>query len=116
MWGSGRWHRRRRAKSSRPRTGRRPSSPHPRPHQGLARPPRERDRQGNRSMAKLRHDGGVTWHTLEVAEVLRALETEPGSGLSSEEAARRLEERGSNELEERGGRGPWAILWEQFIS
>jgi Ca2+-transporting ATPase len=67
-------------------------------------------------MGKSRHDEGGTWHTLEVAEVLRALDTEPGSGLSSEEAARRLEARGPNELEDRGGRKPWSILWEQFTS
>ena len=67
-------------------------------------------------MGKGRGDEGGTWHTLEVAEVLRALDTEPKWGLSSEEAARRLEERGPNELEERGGRKPWSILWEQFTS
>ena len=67
-------------------------------------------------MGKSRRDEGGTWHTLEVAEVLRALDTEPRSGLSSEEAARRLEERGPNELEDRGGRSPWAILGEQFTS
>jgi magnesium-transporting ATPase (P-type) len=34
--------------------------------------------------------------------------TDAGSGLSNEEVARRLEERGPNELEDRGGRSPWA--------
>src|SRR5215207_672290 len=63
----------------------------------------------------LRGEGG-TWHTSEAAQVLRALGTDAGSGLSDEEAARRLEERGPNELEDRGGRSPWAILWEQFTS
>jgi P-type Ca2+ transporter type 2C len=67
-------------------------------------------------MGKSRRDEGDTWHTLEVAEVLRALDTESGTGLSSEEAARRLKERGPNELEDRGGRKPWSILWEQFTS
>ena len=57
-------------------------------------------------MGKSRRDEGDTWHTLEVAEVLRALDTESGTGLSSEEAARRLKERGPNELEDRGGRKP----------
>jgi Ca2+-transporting ATPase len=37
-------------------------------------------------------------------------------GLSAEEARVRLERYGPNELEERSGRGPWAILWEQFTS
>jgi Ca2+-transporting ATPase len=67
-------------------------------------------------MGKGRRDEGGSWHTLEEAEVRRALDTEPGSGLSSEEAARRLKERGPNELEDRGGRKPWSILWEQFTS
>jgi P-type Ca2+ transporter type 2C len=62
-----------------------------------------------------RGEGGA-WYTSEVAEVLRALGTDPGSGLGEEEAARRLEELGPNELEDRGTRSPWAILWEQFTS
>src|SRR5215208_6681911 len=57
-----------------------------------------------------------TWHTSEVAEVLRALGTDAEWELSDEEATRRLEERGPNELEERGGRSRWTILWEQFTS
>ena len=48
--------------------------------------------------------------------MLRALGTDAGSGLGEEEAARRLEELGPNELEDRGTRSPWAILWEQFTS
>ena len=62
-----------------------------------------------------RGEGGA-WHTSEVAEVLQTLGTDPGSGLGEEEAARRLEELGPNELEDRGTRSPWAILWEQFTS
>ena len=37
-------------------------------------------------------------------------------GLSAEEVRARLERYGPNELEERSGRGPWEILWEQFTS
>jgi P-type Ca2+ transporter type 2C len=37
-------------------------------------------------------------------------------GLSAEEVRVRLERYGPNELEERSGRGPWEILWEQFTS
>ena len=59
---------------------------------------------------------GGAWHTAEAAEVLRALGTDAGSGLTNEEAASRLQERGPNELEDRGGRSPWAILLEQFTS
>ncbi len=67
-------------------------------------------------MGKSQRDEGGPWHTLVVSEVLRALDTELGSGLSSEEAARRLKERGPNELEDRGGRRPWSILWEQDLA
>jgi Ca2+-transporting ATPase len=67
-------------------------------------------------MGKLRRDGESAWHTSEVAEVLRALESDAESGLSDKEVARRLAEQGPNELEEKGGRDPWAILWEQFTS
>ncbi|HSK85707.1 MAG TPA: cation-translocating P-type ATPase [Rubrobacter sp.] len=67
-------------------------------------------------MVKLRSGERGAWHTSEAAEVLRALGTDAGSGLSNEEAARRLEEQGTNELEDRGTRSPWAILWDQFTS
>src|SRR3712207_6248893 len=67
-------------------------------------------------MGKHRSAERGAWYTSEAAEVLRALGTDAERGLSDEEAARRLEERGPNELEDRGGRSPWAILWEQFIS
>ncbi|HEX4991737.1 MAG TPA: cation-transporting P-type ATPase, partial [Rubrobacteraceae bacterium] len=65
-------------------------------------------------MGEIRRGGA--WHTAEAAEVLRALGTDAGSGLTNEEATSRLQERGPNELEDRGGRSPWAILWEQFTS
>src|SRR5918994_1157719 len=67
-------------------------------------------------MNKDPHGEGWAWHTSEVAEVLQTLGTDAGSGLGDEEAARRLQERGPNELEDRGTRSPWAILWEQFAS
>jgi P-type Ca2+ transporter type 2C len=67
-------------------------------------------------MGKLRSGERGAWHTSEAAEVLRALGPDAASGMSNEEAARRLEERGTNELEDRGTRSPWAILWEQFTS
>src|SRR5215212_9697125 len=48
--------------------------------------------------------------------VLAKLGSNLRRGLSAEEARGRLEQYGPNELEERSGRGPWAILWEQFTS
>ena len=67
-------------------------------------------------MGKLRSGERGAWHTSEAAQVLRSLGTDAPSGLSNEGAARRLEERGTNELEDRGSRSPWAILWDQFTS
>ena len=40
----------------------------------------------------------------------------PSHGLSSTEAAHRLEQVGPNELDEKGLRWPWRILWEQFTA
>ncbi len=56
------------------------------------------------------------WHTQPVETVLHALAVDPDQGLSSEEAAQRLAHYGPNELQDRGGKSPWRILWEQFTS
>jgi Ca2+-transporting ATPase len=57
-----------------------------------------------------------SWHTKTAEEAVRELRTDEASGLSSEEAARRLAEHGPNALVERGGRPAWRILWEQLTS
>jgi Ca2+-transporting ATPase len=54
------------------------------------------------------------WHQLEVAAVLKQLESDLACGLSAAEASRRLKERGYNELNHRGLKRPWRILWEQL--
>lgn len=54
------------------------------------------------------------WHALGHVDVLSRLGTEPDSGLTSEEAQRRIEQYGPNELLERGLKNPWRILWEQL--
>jgi len=54
------------------------------------------------------------WYQLDPQETLTELKTALESGLSSDEAARRLELYGPNELVERGVKSPWLILWEQF--
>ena len=54
------------------------------------------------------------WHNLEVEEVAARLETSASSGLSGEEAARRLAEHGPNELTAAPGVAPWKLLLEQF--
>ncbi|QIN78402.1 HAD-IC family P-type ATPase [Rubrobacter marinus] len=56
------------------------------------------------------------WHELDVGAVASALGTDPSAGLSDEEARRRLDEYGPNELEERAGRTLGQIIWEQVSS
>ena len=45
-------------------------------------------------------NGEDIWHVLEATEIVQALKTSPTQGLSEEEASRRLEQFGPNELEE----------------
>jgi len=54
-----------------------------------------------------------SWHTLSIEQVLEQLHA-TSSGLSTEEAGRRLEEYGSNELESADGISPWEVLGNQF--
>jgi RHS repeat-associated protein len=54
------------------------------------------------------------WHTLETQDAVRQIQSDLENGLTAVEAARRLEEFGPNELVERVGISPWAILLEQF--
>ena len=54
------------------------------------------------------------WYQLPVKQALEQLEADPNQGLTTEAARLRLEKYGSNELEERGVKSPWEILFEQF--
>ena len=54
------------------------------------------------------------WYKLEADEVVQKLETSPTDGLSSDEATKRLEQYGLNELVEKGAKSPWLILLDQF--
>lgn len=56
------------------------------------------------------------WHTLDRQQALAALQSNGEQGLGDSEAAQRLAAIGPNELVERGGRGPWRLLWEQFTA
>jgi len=56
------------------------------------------------------------WHTQAVSDVLQTLETDAKAGLNSETYQQRLEQFGKNELEERAGKSPLLILWEQFTN
>jgi P-type Ca2+ transporter type 2C len=54
------------------------------------------------------------WYQQSKEDVLAALESDAEAGLSTAEAQARLENHGPNELEERGMKSRWRILWEQF--
>jgi P-type Ca2+ transporter type 2C len=56
----------------------------------------------------------AAWHALPAAEVARRWETDPGSGLSETEAARRLARYGPNELEVVGRTAWYTVLLRQF--
>ena len=56
----------------------------------------------------------IAWHTLELDEVSRRLETDPERGLSEEEALRRRERYGPNALTPRAGTPWWMALLLQF--
>lgn len=58
-------------------------------------------------------DVNKAWHTLEISGVIASLDSST-SGLSREEAKRRLAEFGPNELTEKHKVSPWAIFGEQF--
>ncbi len=58
----------------------------------------------------------LPWHTLPTAKVLEALQTDPVKGLSSAEAAARLEHYGPNALKERPRPTFWQRLLAQFQS
>ena len=55
----------------------------------------------------------IPWHTQSAEHVLRHWSSSE-AGLAAAEAAARLKTHGPNELTERRGKGPLAMLWEQF--
>jgi len=54
------------------------------------------------------------WHTLDTAEALRLLGTDPERGLDAEEARRRLEKFGPNEISQERKVSPLSLLLGQF--
>src|SRR5688572_24414428 len=54
-----------------------------------------------------------SWHTLTVEQTLERLSSGP-RGLTEDEATKRLQEHGPNELQARSHISPWSILLEQF--
>ncbi|MFQ6057320.1 MAG: calcium-transporting P-type ATPase, PMR1-type [Anaerolineae bacterium] len=53
------------------------------------------------------------WHSLDIEEVIGRLDSSE-DGLSEEEAQKRLEQFGPNELRKEEGPSPWSIFFEQF--
>ncbi|GJD20017.1 hypothetical protein RIVM261_049730 [Rivularia sp. IAM M-261] len=58
----------------------------------------------------------IPWHTLEVEEALKMQESNFDTGLTFEQASERLQQYGTNELQEFGSRKPLSILIEQFTN
>jgi Ca2+-transporting ATPase len=56
------------------------------------------------------------WHEETLGAVEKKLSTDLKMGLTAAEANGRLQQYGLNELEERGGKRPWRILWDQISS
>lgn len=56
------------------------------------------------------------WHTIEMGEACRVLDSDPARGLSQEKASLRLKLHGHNEIRESSARGSWRILWEQLTA
>ncbi|XHX77049.1 MAG: cation-translocating P-type ATPase [Stenomitos frigidus ULC029] len=58
----------------------------------------------------------LTWHTLGVQQTLDQFQTDRQSGLTSQQVTAQLEQYGTNELIETGGRSTWEILLDQFTN
>ncbi len=56
----------------------------------------------------------MSWHALGTDEVLKHLDTLADQGLSEEEAQRRLQTYGPNQLAEKPPTSFWQMLWDQF--
>jgi len=54
------------------------------------------------------------WHSIEVPQVLKELNTDPHHGLTEDEALRRLETYGYNELKKEEGVSPLTLFFNQF--
>ncbi|MCC6956390.1 MAG: HAD-IC family P-type ATPase, partial [Anaerolineales bacterium] len=62
----------------------------------------------------LKKPNGNEWHALGLEDVLDELDTLADIGLSDEEAAKRLEQYGPNQLAEKPSVSFWKMLWDQF--
>ncbi|NLA58400.1 MAG: calcium-translocating P-type ATPase, SERCA-type [Firmicutes bacterium] len=62
----------------------------------------------------MHEDSEQTWYLMSREDAAKAVETDLHAGLTPEEAARRLERYGPNELEAQAGRSLWDMLLDQF--
>ncbi|MBX9952518.1 MAG: cation-translocating P-type ATPase [Candidatus Obscuribacterales bacterium] len=58
----------------------------------------------------------MDWHTLNVDQALRELDSDPERGLNQGQVAERLNQYGFNQLAEKGGTSIFALIAEQFIN
>jgi Ca2+-transporting ATPase len=57
-----------------------------------------------------------SWHTVGIDKTLSELSSNKDTGLSSKQVSERLQQYGTNELEETGGRSSWSIFVVQFTN
>lgn len=57
-----------------------------------------------------------SWHTVGIDKTLSELSSNKDTGLSSKQVSERLQQYGTNELEETGGRSSWSIFVDQFTN
>ncbi|MFZ3070026.1 MAG: HAD-IC family P-type ATPase, partial [Anaerolineaceae bacterium] len=73
----------------------------------------------NQEQEKITHGGdqfSISWHALNAVQVLDELKVPIDTGLTSEEAQKRLEKFGPNELVEKKRTTFWQLLWGQINS
>ncbi len=56
----------------------------------------------------------LAWHAKEIEDTLARLKSDRTVGLTAEQATQRIEQFGTNELEDKGGRSTWTIIIDQF--
>jgi Ca2+-transporting ATPase len=72
------------------------------------------DQDAHAYAATPRNDATILWHLLSAAEASKRLGSGPDSGLTADEAARRLVIHGPNEIREQAGRSAWRMFLGQF--
>ncbi|TVP63394.1 MAG: HAD family hydrolase [Nitriliruptor sp.] len=74
------------------------------------------DRERDGATAQAGEDDATDWHALETDEVIERLDVDPDAGLTTEEASRRFDEHGPNEIGGDEGTPWWRTLLDQFLN